>query len=60
MKDFSFSKISKLKPEEFYYSKEGYIVYTETYHLKRGYCCDSNCRHCPYKKTNKNKKNKKY
>ncbi|MEO0903077.1 MAG: DUF5522 domain-containing protein, partial [Bacteroidota bacterium] len=25
------------------------------YHLKRGYCCESGCRHCPYgynKKTN--------
>ncbi|MGA1776952.1 MAG: DUF5522 domain-containing protein, partial [Flavobacteriaceae bacterium] len=20
----------------------------EQYHLKRGYCCKSNCRHCPF------------
>ncbi len=37
-----------LGPEDFYY--EGpYLVFTAAYHLKRGYCCNSNCRHCPYK-----------
>jgi hypothetical protein len=37
-----------LAPEDFYY--EGpYLVFTAAYHLKRGYCCDSNCRHCPYR-----------
>lgn len=30
--------------------KTGYMVFTEVYHLKRGYCCKNNCRHCPYKK----------
>jgi len=46
----------KLEPEDFYYSEEGYIVFTEKYHLKRGHCCQSGCRHCPYgfnKKTGK-------
>jgi hypothetical protein len=39
---------SELRPEDFYY--EGpYLVFTAAYHLKRGYCCNSNCRHCPYK-----------
>jgi hypothetical protein len=39
---------SELAPEDFYY--EGpYLVFTAAYHLKRGYCCNSNCRHCPYK-----------
>ncbi|OYU84052.1 MAG: hypothetical protein CFE24_08440 [Flavobacterium sp. BFFFF2] len=33
---------------DFYYSPEGYKVFTENYHLKRGYCCKSGCRHCPY------------
>jgi len=37
-----------LAPEDFYYSDEGYIVFTEKYHLKRGYCCTSGCKHCPY------------
>ncbi len=36
-----------LRPEDFYY--EGpYLVFTAAYHLKRGYCCNSDCRHCPY------------
>lgn len=38
----------ELEPEDFYYSPEGYIVFTEKYHLKRGYCCKSGCKHCPY------------
>ena len=38
----------KLKSEDYYISKEGYIVFTEAYHLKRGYCCQSGCKHCPY------------
>ena len=38
----------ELCPEDFYY--EGpYMVFTAAYHLKRGYCCNSGCRHCPYK-----------
>lgn len=38
----------ELRPEDFYY--EGpYLVFTAAYHLKRGYCCNSNCRHCPYR-----------
>lgn len=34
--------------EDFYFTPEGYVVWTEQYHLKRGYCCQSGCRHCPY------------
>ena len=34
---------------EDYYREGGLIVFTALYHLKRGYCCDSGCRHCPYK-----------
>ena len=37
-----------LEPGDYYFSKEGYLVFTEQYHLKRGYCCQSGCRHCPY------------
>jgi hypothetical protein len=36
-----------------YYIENGKRVFTKTYHLKRGYCCGSGCRHCPY--TNKKK-----
>ncbi|MEZ4720569.1 MAG: DUF5522 domain-containing protein [Flavobacteriales bacterium] len=38
----------KLEEEDYYMSEEGYIVFTEKYHLKRGYCCKSGCKHCPY------------
>ena len=37
-----------LAPEDFYF--EGpYLVFTAAYHRKRGFCCNSDCRHCPYK-----------
>src|SRR4249920_1302632 len=48
-----------IEGEDFYYTPEGYKCFTEKYHLKRGYCCKSGCRHCPYgfdKKTGTNKK----
>jgi len=51
-----FSRKPALAPDEFYYSEEGYIVFTEKYHFKRGHCCKSGCKHCPYgfdKKTGK-------
>lgn len=31
-----------------YYLENGRYVFTEHYHLKRGYCCQNGCRHCPY------------
>ncbi|HRG31841.1 MAG: hypothetical protein IPJ83_12380 [Saprospiraceae bacterium] len=31
-----------------FYLENGFIVFTASYHLKRGYCCRSGCRHCPY------------
>lgn len=43
-----FSKRTKLDKEDFYTSPEGFIIFTEKYHLKRGYCCKSGCKHCPY------------
>lgn len=33
-----------------YYLENGYVVFTEIYHKKRGYCCGSGCRHCPFPK----------
>lgn len=38
----------QLDPEDYYLSEDGYIIFTEQYHLKRGYCCKSGCKHCPY------------
>ncbi|TVT55262.1 MAG: hypothetical protein FHK82_08835 [Sedimenticola thiotaurini] len=31
-----------------FYWEAGLMVFTEQYHLSRGYCCGSGCRHCPY------------
>ena len=31
-----------------YYLEGTKFVFTAEYHLKRGYCCNSRCRHCPY------------
>ncbi len=33
---------------EDYYMDGEYLVFTAAYHRKRGYCCGSRCRHCPY------------
>ena len=44
--------LKNLHIEDYYLSKEGYVVFTEKYHLKRGYCCQSNCMHCPYSRKN--------
>ena len=55
-----FSKIQNLNKDEYYHSIEGYIIFTEKYHLKRGYCCNNNCKHCPYKKDDKRKQNDRY
>ena len=54
-----FSNIQNLEKDEYYYSKEGYVIFTEKYHFKRGYCCENNCKHCPYNKE-KNEKNDRY
>ncbi|MBC8152919.1 MAG: hypothetical protein H7Z72_08420 [Bacteroidetes bacterium] len=37
-----------LDADDFYYTAEGFVVFTAAYHLKRGYCCKNGCRHCPY------------
>lgn len=31
-----------------FYFEDGFMVLTKHYLLKRGYCCESGCRHCPY------------
>ena len=56
MDGFSINK--KLSTDEFYYSKEGYIVFTEKYLLKRGYCCKNVCLNCPWEYKTKKQQNK--
>jgi biotin synthase-like enzyme len=49
--------------EDYYLNEDGNFVFTENYHLKRGFCCKNVCKHCPwsYKKKidQKNHKQKK-
>jgi hypothetical protein len=33
---------------DYYINEQGNWVFTSEYHLKRGYCCNSGCKHCPY------------
>ncbi len=42
----------KPKEGEDYYFENGFLVMTEAYHKKRGYCCGSGCRHCPFEHAN--------
>lgn len=44
----------KFDKEDYYMTPEGYLVFTEKYHLKRGYCCQSGCMHCPWKEKKEN------
>jgi hypothetical protein len=32
-----------------YYFEKGLMVLTAEFLRKRGYCCGSGCRHCPYR-----------
>lgn len=31
-----------------FFIENGLVVFTAAYHLARGSCCGSGCRHCPY------------
>jgi hypothetical protein len=43
------AKQKDIQNDDYYLDSEsGLLVFTEKYHLKRGYCCKSGCRHCPY------------
>jgi hypothetical protein len=42
-------KKQELVQDKHYYFENGFMVFTEAYHLARGYCCGNGCRHCPYK-----------
>jgi len=57
------TKIEKMEPKKFvegvdYYYENGLMVLTEHFLKERGYCCDNNCRHCPYKNTERRDYNK--
>jgi hypothetical protein len=33
---------------QYYINEDGLVVFTELYHLEKGYCCGNGCLHCPY------------
>lgn len=37
-----------IEGEDYYVSDRGFRIFTEKHLLKRGYCCMSGCKHCPY------------
>lgn len=44
----SVPKSSRLIERLDYYVEDGKVVFTAHYLLKRGFCCNKGCRHCPY------------
>jgi len=48
-------KFNNMEKKEFikdvdYYLEDGFVVFTEKYHIEKGECCGNDCRHCPYEK----------
>ena len=43
-----YNDLSELEEGDYYINEDGYRVFTEQYLLKRGYCCENGCKHCPY------------
>ena len=41
-------KSSKLLEHIHYYLEGDRVVFTALFHLERGVCCGTGCRHCPY------------
>jgi hypothetical protein len=39
---------SLVEGEDYYLEGEA-LVFTALYHRRRGYCCENDCRHCPYR-----------
>ena len=46
--DLGISK-KPLKNIDYYINEDSNFVFTKWYHLRRGYCCENLCKHCPYK-----------
>jgi hypothetical protein len=40
-------KVELVEGVDFYFEGAA-MVFTASYHLRRGYCCESGCRHCPF------------
>ena len=42
------TKVPLVEGKDFYWEGAA-MVFTARFHLRRGYCCESGCRHCPYR-----------
>jgi len=40
--------VELIEGQDYYLNEKSLIVFTEKYHLEKGYCCGMACRHCPY------------
>jgi hypothetical protein len=48
-KDVAYSTNGSQITEGIHYYMDGpYLVFTELYHIQKGYCCRNGCRHCAY------------
>ena len=52
------TETKEVKPQKFvedvdYYFENGFMILTAHFLLKRGYCCNNGCRHCPYSEDEK-------
>ena len=47
MTEASEEQVSLIENEDYYF-ENGLMVLTSRYLLRRGYCCEQGCRHCPY------------
>ncbi len=54
MEDHDTWPLKQLVEGVHYYLEDGLMVLTERYHLARGECCGSGCRHCPFDHVNVN------
>lgn len=37
-----------IEGKDYYIDEKGLMVFTADYLFRRGYCCESGCKHCPY------------
>ena len=49
---FQSAEVGSLVSDIDFYIEDGRYVFTAWFHLKRGDCCGSSCRHCPYEHRN--------
>lgn len=49
MREATVEPATPVEEGEDFYREGAYVVFTARYHLRRGYCCESGCRHCPYR-----------